>query len=133
MRGAAEDAAALRLLLAQPGWAVWNAPRPLHGEVRWAGPFRRGACYAAGPAARFATRNADLGAATLELVDEARLLELLDERLAADGYSRAELADCGMSVREACVQYGLPRTGVVDVRASLAAAALARHCRSGTP
>jgi hypothetical protein len=30
-----------------PGWAIWNAPRPIYGDLTWQGDFRHGIFYAA--------------------------------------------------------------------------------------
>jgi hypothetical protein len=56
-----------------------------------------------------------LDASTLTLVDDAEILRRLDQRLAQDGYTRADLADdLGMTVREAVCACGLPELAIND-------------------
>jgi len=58
------------------GWLIGNAPRPLDGDLTWAGNPFRGAFYAAidpaGPEAdRYRRTGSEADAVTLEYVDEA--------------------------------------------------------------
>jgi hypothetical protein len=57
--------------------------------------------------------NAALDADTIVLVDDAEILHRLDQRLAQDGYTRADLTDeFGMTLREAVRACGLPELAV---------------------
>jgi hypothetical protein len=96
-----------------PGDAIDNAPRPLHGRVTWTGPFLHGIHYAAGPPATHDAPNAALDADSVVLVDDAEILCRLDQRLAQDGYTRADLTgEFGMTLREAVRACGLPELAV---------------------
>ena len=96
-----------------PGDAIYNAPRPLYGRVTWTGPFLHGIHYAAGPPATYDAPNAALDADTIVLVDDAEILRRLDQRLALDGSTRADLTDeFGMTLREAVRACGLPELAV---------------------
>jgi hypothetical protein len=98
-----------------PGDATDNAPRPLTGRATWTGPLLHGIHYAAGPPPTHDVPNAALDASTLTLVDDAEILRRLDQRLAQDGYTRADLADdLGMTVREAVCACGLPELAIND-------------------
>jgi hypothetical protein len=105
----------------QAGWAVYNAPRPLPGEVSWELwlPSQRGIHYAAGPPAaplglygRTLEEDAQaLGAARVEIVGDADVLRLLEERLAEDGYSLAEYEAAGQGPGDVARAHGLPWAG----------------------
>lgn len=78
------DSAKIRALILSAAWGVANAPRPLPGEFTWAGEYRHGIFYAAGPLATFAERWDDLdGWQVIETSNaeiEARVRAMCEER-----------------------------------------------------
>ena len=55
------------------GWTVWNAARPIYGQMEWQREFRHGSFYAATDPAnadtpRFEQRNRELDALPVEYV-----------------------------------------------------------------
>ena len=96
-------------------WAVWNAPRPLHGEVCWPGQFRAGIFYAATRRtspdfARHAELNRRDAAVRVEVIDNATVAALYDQATAADNgrYTLQDYIDGDLSPAEATRNYGLP-------------------------
>lgn len=94
-------------------WTVWNAPRPLFGEVNWTGEFRSGVFYAAAAPDdpfydRYAERNAAQDARIVEVVTNDDLERVLADRLAENGYTVADYHDAGFTTGETARQHGLP-------------------------
>jgi hypothetical protein len=99
------------------GARVFNAPRPLYGAapdnraVTWTGRFRAGTFYAAvwpcDLADRMLTANERDGAVEVQLVDNAEVRRMVEERLAERGYSIADYEAIGMGVAEAAAENGL--------------------------
>ncbi len=73
---------------APEGWTVWNAPRPLYGEIVWHGDFVKGCFYAATnpDAAEYMDvrgqeiRNRDLDACQIEWVTRDKAAQIARER-----------------------------------------------------
>lgn len=91
---------------------IYNAPRPLYGDVTWVGKFRRGTFYAAVfsglGADALHKRNKELDAATITLVDNAAVERLVLTQLAVAGYSMDDYEEIGMSMAEVARERGLP-------------------------
>ncbi len=79
---------------APEGWTVWNAPRPLYGEIVWHGDFVKGCFYAATnpDAAEYMDvrgqeiRNRDLDACQIEWVTRDKAAQMARERYETDDY-----------------------------------------------
>ena len=87
------------------GWAVYNAPRPLSGDERWQGDFRRGVFYAAVDLADqfkaplYEQTNCELDAGICEIITRATILAHGQEVANECGVDLSELdyADIVMS------------------------------------
>ena len=55
-------------------WAVYNAPRPIPGEIAFQSDFAHGIFFAAGPAERYAQAWADLDAWPVELITNLQIV-----------------------------------------------------------
>jgi hypothetical protein len=58
-------------------WAVYNAPRPIPGEITFQGAFRHGIFYAAGPLDRYAQDWADLDAWPVQRISNLQIVDHL--------------------------------------------------------
>jgi hypothetical protein len=100
------------------GARIFNAPRPLYGAaadnraVTWTGRFRAGTFYAAVwpdgyRAADMVAANERDGAVEVQLVDNAEVRRMVEERLAERGYAIADYEALGMGVAAAAAENGL--------------------------
>jgi hypothetical protein len=90
------------------GWVVWNAPRPLYGEVTWTGRFVRGVLYAAGPRDQYERLNAQQDACEIVMVDNDYLATVVRQLVEADGYTMADYEEVDMTVGDVARHYHLP-------------------------
>jgi hypothetical protein len=67
-------------------WAVFNAPRPIPGEITFQGEFRHGIFYAAGPLEQYAQVWTDLDAWPVELISNIQIVDRLST-MAADRHT----------------------------------------------
>jgi hypothetical protein len=63
-------------------WTIWNAPRPIYGDITWKGDFLSGVFYAAinpdgDDCKRFTQLNIELDACKIFYVDEEEALDLM--------------------------------------------------------
>jgi hypothetical protein len=96
--------------LVPDGWMIANAPRPLMGEIRWEGKFRRGIFYAANPTEVTGTFGwAADDAGRVVFITDAEIRERVDVKLAEYGY--ASLEEAGLTVEEVAETMQLPWCG----------------------
>ncbi|MFI7641901.1 hypothetical protein [Nonomuraea sp. NPDC049400] len=72
--------------IADNGWAVANAPRPLSGPLNWTGEFYHGIFYAAGPLQELAGRWRADDATLLVPITPADAVAKLKDAVAGKGY-----------------------------------------------
>lgn len=116
--------------ITENGWVVANAPRPLKGAVdvlddagrlvditvlpamqgypQTATSAAHGIFWVAGPREQCEDSWARDDATLVELVDDARVEQLVDAALAADEYSIDDYTDHGLGYPEAAAAYRLP-------------------------
>lgn len=71
-----------------PGWVIYNAPRPILGQMEWSGPcfsgvFYTAVCPTAAVFEQYDARNAELAAVALCYIEQSEALRLTVERLIA--------------------------------------------------
>jgi hypothetical protein len=89
-------------------WKVVNAPRPILGEVRWAGAFGHGTFYAAGPAEQYARTWESDDAWEVVRMTNFDITEKLVGILLEAGTSLATVVDEGTPVAKVARWYNLP-------------------------
>lgn len=77
------------------GWVVYNAPRPIYGQMEWSGPCFSGVFYTAicpqgALFEQYDTKNSSLDAVVLCYMSEAEAINLTRERLVARDPGKAE-------------------------------------------
>ena len=92
---------------------LFNAPRPLYGEVAWEGEFRHGIHYAAIWPDTYrgddlVEQNARLDVVELEFVNDDELRRMIREQLAAKGYSFEDYREIHLDINDAARDLGLP-------------------------
>jgi len=90
------------------GSVIYNAPRPIYGDVEWTGQFRCGVFYAAADAGDERVRglNTQQDATLVELVDNDDVRGMIAERLTANGYGPDDTD--GITTAELAAMWGLP-------------------------
>ncbi len=74
-------------------WAVYNAPRPIPGEIAFQGEFRHGIFYAAGPLDRYARAWDELDAWPVELISNMEIVDRLAAMASARNTTLAEVLE----------------------------------------
>jgi hypothetical protein len=74
-------------------WAVYNAPRPIPGEIAFQSTFAHGIFYAAGPLEKYVQAWADLDAWPVELITNLQIVDRLSVMAKERGTTLAEVIE----------------------------------------
>jgi hypothetical protein len=88
-------------------WAVYNAPRPIPGEIAFQSTFAHGIFFAAGPLHKYAQAWADLDAWPVELITNLQIVDRLAGMAKERGTTLAEVLEY-TALPELARQCGFP-------------------------